>query len=223
MLGVTRCFAPERSKKLMNASTFTPMFAHADRGHAVEETWIMHMALETKRWTRGDLEHLPDDGNMYEVVHGELFVTPAPRARHQQIVVVLARIIGRYVDAHGLGDIHQARSVLVFEGSEVEPDIMVKPKVSAPPPEWESAPTPFLVVEVLSDTTRRRDRIEKRGLYLEAGVDEYWIVDGERRSITVIRPEQSDEELSDWLHWHPAGAPVPLEMDVAAMFRDALG
>jgi Uma2 family endonuclease len=199
------------------------MFAHADRGHAVEETRIMHMALETKPWTRGDLEHLPDDGNTYEVVHGELFVTPAPRARHQQIVVVLARIIGRYVDAHGLGDVHQARSVLVFEGSEVEPDIMVRPKVSAPPPEWENAPTPFLVVEVLSDTTRRRDRIEKRGLYLEAGVDEYWIVDGERRSITVIRPEQSDEELSDWLHWHPAGAPVPLEMDVAAMFRDALG
>jgi Uma2 family endonuclease len=208
---------------LMNTSMLVRMFAHAHRERIVEETRIMHMALKIKRWTRGDLEHLPDDGNAYEVVLGELFVTPAPRARHQAIVVVLARLLGRYVDTLGLGDVHQARSVLVFDGSEVEPDIMVRPKVPPPPPEWENAPPPFLVVEVSSDTTSRRDRIQKRSLYMEAGVAEYWIIDGDRRAITVVRPDQSDADLIDWLRWHPAGAPAAFELDIAAMFREALG
>lgn len=183
----------------------------------------MHMAQGTVPWTRAGLERLPDDGNTYEVVRGELFVTPAPRARHQEIVVVLARHLSRYVDAHDLGNVHQARSVMVFEGSQVEPDIMVRRAVPPPPPEWEDAPVPFLVVEVLSDATRRRDRVQKRSLYLDAGVPEYWIVDGDQRTIRVVRPERGDEELSDALRWHPLGASAPLSLDIAAMFREALG
>lgn len=183
----------------------------------------MHMAQETHIWTRADLQRLPDDGNTYEVVCGELFVTPAPRARHQEIIVVLARRLSRYVESHALGDVHQARSVMVFEGSEVQPDIMVRGKVPPPPPEWEDAPLPFLVVEVLSGATRRRDLVQKRALYLDAGVAEYWIVDGEHRTIRVVRPQHEDEIVADELRWHPAGASEPLVLDIASLFREALG
>lgn len=182
----------------------------------------MPMAQTIKRWTRADLGNLPDDGNSYEVIRGELFVTPAPRVRHQQIVVVLARLIGRYVDAHGLGDVHQPRSVIVFEDNEAEPDLMVRPAVSAPVDEWEDAPMPFLVIEVVSDSTRRRDLTAKRSLYLDAGIPEYWIVDGDARSITVVRRDVPDVVVADRLRWSPAGAPAPLDIDVKALFRDAL-
>jgi len=183
----------------------------------------MHMAPQTKRWTRAELAQLPDDNNKYEVVRGELFVTPAPRLRHQQLIVVLARLLAAYVARHGLGDIHQARSVMIFDGSEVEPDLMVRPLVRPPLPEWEDAPIPVLVVEVLSDTTQRRDHVAKRALYLAAGVAEYWIVDGDTRSITVVRRDRPDELVLGRLVWHPTGATALLEIDAAEMFLEALG
>ena len=50
----------------------------------------MHMATKTRRWTRADLASLPDDGNRYEVLDGELFVTPQAAYRHQRIAFRLA-------------------------------------------------------------------------------------------------------------------------------------
>ena len=64
-----------------------------------------------------------------------------------------------------------------------------------------------------------RDDVQK---YLDAGIAEYWIVDGDERSIRVIRHDV-DEVLQEILRWHPAGAPEPLMLDIAAMFREALG
>lgn len=97
---------------------------------------------------------------------------------------------------------------MVFDGNAVEPDIMARRAV--PPPEWEDAPLPFLVVEVLSGATKRRDHVQKRALYLDAGVPEYWIVDGEHRTIRVVRPQHDDEIVAETLRWHLAGAGSPL-------------
>ena len=188
-----------------------------------EEIWTMHMALKTRSWTRRDLDRLPDDGNSYEVVRGELFVTPAPGSRHQQIVAELADRVAPYVAAHRIGQLHFPRAVVVIGGSQVEPDFMVRRKVQPPPPSWEEASLPILVVEVLSETTRRRDLIAKRSLYLEAGIEEYWMLDGERRTITVARAGHPDAGLVDTLRWHPSGASSPLDIDVPTLFRDALG
>src|SRR6266849_8248096 len=167
------------------------IFAHA-AGPPVEENRIMHMATKTRRWTLADLEHMPDDGNSYELVRGELFVTPAPRNAHQEIVAALTAIIAPNVWKHSVGQIHHPRAVVIIDGSQVEPDLMVRPSVSPPLPSWEDMPLPLLIVEVLSDTTRRRDLVDKREFYADIGIAEYWIVDGDARTFTVVHAKGSE-------------------------------
>jgi Uma2 family endonuclease len=184
----------------------------------------MAMPDTIARWTLPELHRLPDDGNRYELVRGELFVTPPPSVAHQEIVAVLADLLQPYVAKHGLGRLHFPRSVVrVGTDSEVEPDLMVRPIPDRTPASWNDVPLPILVIEVMSATTRRRDRVEKRALYVDAGVPEYWIVDREHRTIRVVRPGSEDAGLSTTLIWHPSGASEPLVIDVGLLFRAALG
>jgi Uma2 family endonuclease len=177
----------------------------------------MRMATRTKRWTLAELHRLPDDGNTYELVRGDLFVTPPPTNDHETIAARLTRILDPYVAANDLGLVFRARAVMRFEGSEVEPDLMVRqPQTSGR--DWDDAPTPILVVETLSGSTRRRDLGAKRQLYLDAGVAEYWIVDSEAQSVRVVRQGESDQLATEQLTWAPAGAREPLVFEVTAIF-----
>jgi Uma2 family endonuclease len=178
----------------------------------------MAMPNAVKRWTLQELHSLPDDGNKYELVRGELFVTPPPSYDHETIGARLTQILVPYVAAHGLGLVYHPRAVLRFEGSEVEPDLMVR--AVAPGADWDRAPVPILVVEILSPSTRRRDREQKRALYAEAGVAEYWMVDPETRSITVVGAGRPDLVETEGLVWSPAGTSAPLMIGVAGLFSD---
>lgn len=179
----------------------------------------MVMATETRQWTLAELHRLPDDGNRYELVRGELFVTPAPSNPHERIAARLTRIIDPYAAKHGLGDVYHPRAVMMFDGSQLEPDLMVRlPHADEDNQAWETAPIPSLVVEIVSRTTWRRDRNEKRALYLDAGVAEYWFVDGAERTITVVKPASADVTVRDTMCWHPNGASEPLCFDVSEVF-----
>lgn len=178
----------------------------------------MAVATATRRWTLEELHSLPDDGNKYELIHGELFVTPAPTLQHEAVAANLTAILLPYVVAQNLGRVFHPRAVLRRTGSEVEPDLMVLPHF-APGANWDDAPTPMLVVEILSPTTRRRDREHKRDFYLEIGVAEYWIVDPELRAIVAVRPGAVDTAFADEMVWHPAGASEPLSFAVSTLFR----
>src|SRR5688572_24416389 len=184
----------------------------------------MHMARKTESivWTLEDLDRLPDDGNRYELVRGELFVTPAPSPPHELIAVVLSDILGDYVRHHKVGRVFHPRAVVRAEGSEVEPDVMVRAWTGRVATRWEEAPLPLLVVEIASTVTRRRDEGPKRAFYVDLGVPDYWIVDRETRTIRVIRPG-TDVVTRDTIKWHRDGAAEPLLLDVAAVFREALG
>ena len=138
---------------------------------AAEEGWVMHVAIETKRWTLDELHSLPDDGNKYELVRGELFVTPAPTGQHESILAALSALLTPYVVANKLGLVYHPRAVLRFEDSEVEPDLMVRRRWGHANTDWETAPLPSLIVEVLSPSTRNRDRKQKRTLYATPGPD----------------------------------------------------
>ncbi len=180
----------------------------------------MHMAISTRRWTIAEWERLPRDGNRYEVVAGELFVTPMPAPGHQIVVQRLWEALLPYVRRWGLGSVFAAGVDLFFGADEVaEPDLAVfgVPE-EALPKRWKDAPAPILVAEVRSDSTWRRDVGPKRRLYTSRRIAVYWMVDPEERTVRVVRPGWPDEMVTDALRWHPAGAGDPLEIALSAIF-----
>ena len=138
-------------------------------------------------WTYDDYLHFPDDGKRYEIVDGEVYVTPAPNLRHQDIVGLLYRRIADHLDRHGGGRVFFAPvDVVLSPTNVVEPDIVFvadadRDRITAA--NLQGAPT--LAVEVLSDP--RHDRVRKRQLYARFGVAEYWIVDPEGERVEVYR------------------------------------
>lgn len=178
----------------------------------------MAMSMPAKAWTLEELHRLPDDGNKYELIRGELYVTPPPSVDHEEVLARLSAILTGYVERHGVGRVYRPRAVIRFEGSEAEPDLMVRVVSSGIHGNaWEALPPPVLVVEALSPTTRRRDLGNKREYYLDAGAGEYWVLDGERREIRVIRPGEQDVIARESLAWRAAAA-EPLVIDVVALF-----
>ena len=180
----------------------------------------MGMAAPTY-WTAEMVRQLPDDGNRYEVVHGELLVTPAPRLDHQLLVTRASIALGNYLALEPVGivltspaDISWGRDVLV------QPDVFVIPHDEARTHDWSRIRSLLLVVEVLSPSTARADRFTKRRRYQEAGVPLYWIVDGEEQRVEVWTPgAQLPVIESDRLVWHPAGAGQPFTLALADLFR----
>lgn len=181
----------------------------------------MHVAIDTKRWTLEELHSLPDDGNKYEVVRGDLFVTPAPTGQHESILAALSALLTPYVVANKLGLVYRPHAVLRFEDSEVEPDLMVRHPWGSANTDWVTAPLPSLIVEVLSPSTRKRDRKEKRTLYGDARIPEYWIIDPEAKAVTVTARNDLDRTVRDTLVWYPSGAEEPLEIRLSDVFIDS--
>lgn len=178
------------------------------------------MALDTQPWTLEMLHRLPDDGNKYELVRGELFVTPPPAREHETILALLTRVLVPYVDRHNLGLVYHAKAVVRFQGNEVEPDLMVRDD-RGKGNDWEKAPLPILLVEVLSPSTRRRDLNQKRELYADIDIAEYWVIDPEKRVAHVFRGDAGPRIESEDLVWHPKGATEPLTIDLPDLFVDA--
>jgi Uma2 family endonuclease len=171
-----------------------------------------------KFWTIEELDRLPEDGNKYEVVDGELFATPSPTFGHEQIIALLARLLDNFVETHELGITFSGRPSVRVRPSSVEPDLIVTQFADDLPQSWEGAPTPMLVVEVHSPSTRRRDRLQKRDFYIRCGIPEYWMVDPESRCITQVRPGQEDVIACDTITWRPPGTAAELTFDVARVF-----
>ena len=179
----------------------------------------MQTAPPKKRWTLEEMHALSEDGNKYELVYGELWVTPAPRDRHETILARLTRVLDGYVEAQGVGLVYRPRAVFrVRREVEVEPDLMIRQPHPDPDGEWETAPWPSLVVEVVSKSSRKRDYGGKRELYMSEGIPEYWIVDGDFRTITVVRPGRDPEPVTDRLTCSPAGARDPLTFELSRVF-----
>lgn len=181
----------------------------------------MPMALETPEWTVAQRDRLPDDGNRYEVVGGELFVTPMPSWRHQIIADELCDLLKPYVRRHQLGSAFVLETDVIGSDKDVVvPDVVVYPFTRENLPERAiDAPRPILVAEIRSPATWRRDVGPKRDLYIALGVPEYWIVDPDERAVTVVRGGRADERVTEVLRWHPAGATRALEIDLRTLLR----
>jgi len=164
---------------------------------------------------------MPDDSNRYEVVYGELLVTPAPRAWHQVIVQRLTVALANFLEDNPVGFVLSAPADISWG-----PDVLVQPDVFVVPPEeartleWTRMRTLLLVAEVLSPTTARADRFLKRLRYRQAGVPLYWVVDGEERSVEIWTPADDFPVLErERLVWHPPGAGGPFTLTLDQLFR----
>jgi Uma2 family endonuclease len=154
-------------------------------------------------------------------VHGELLVTPAPRELHQRLVGRLFLDLGSYLRAHPLGMAYPGGDVVSGDDNLVVPDLFVMDLVSARTGDWRQMAPPLLVVEVLSRSTARHDRFTKRRLYQELGIPCYWLVDAEARVVEVWTPERPFPTVEqEQVTWHPSGAPEPLVIGLAELFRE---
>jgi Uma2 family endonuclease len=148
------------------------------------------MSTTARGLTYADLETIPQEreGDRHELIDGELIVTPSPMPRHQIIVKNLTYRLEQHIDAGDLGTLIPAPiDVWLSPHDLLVPDLIF---ISRQRQQLIGAKAvraaPDLVIEILSPGTRRRDLTSKRALYARFGVQEYWIVDPEARTVTVL-------------------------------------
>ena len=169
-------------------------------------------------WTYSDYARLPDDGNRYEVIDGELLVTPSPSPLHQRVGARLLMALDPFVERHHLGLVIPDVDLLFRTGQFLRPDLLVVPESGRDGITDRGIETaPLLVVEILSPTSGAIDRVKKPARYGDFAIPEYWVLDPEERCAWVWRfaegattPERCEQRLT----WHPRGAREPLVVDL---------
>ena len=181
----------------------------------------MGMPAPLLEWTAEMARALPEDGNRYEVLDGELHVTPAPRLRHQWALGDLLHLIHAYVEREALGRTMLSPADIEYSPRRhVQPDLFVVPFAPGRPPrEWHEVRDLLLVIEVLSPGTAQVDRHRKRRIYLEEGVPTYWIVDLDARRVEAWRQGAQHPTIHErTLTWQPVADREPLRLDLLAFF-----
>jgi Uma2 family endonuclease len=182
-----------------------------------------------RHWTAAHVRELiaaaPLASPRYELVDGELLVTPSPSAPHQALVVELQAALREYVGKHNIGVAATSPSDVELEPERItQPDVYV---VSFS--EWERVlavgfplHTLFLAVEVLSPSSSRYDRVSKRALY-QRYVPEYWVIDTDARVVERWRTgDDRPEIVTQSLVWQGPGSVPPLNIDLPRLFSTAL-
>lgn len=178
-----------------------------------------------RSWTYEEYVSLPDDGNRYEVIGGELYVTPAPQSPHQEVVARLIELLRPFVRKHGLGRVLPGPIDVLFGPKDyLEPDLVyIRQERRAFVTKRGVEVAPDLVIEIVSVSTASRDRGLKRERYARFGVTEYWVVDAEAREIEIYglsedprRPRIERETL----RWQPIADGPVLEIDVRELLSD---
>ena len=145
---------------------------------------------EFKRW----VERRPlADVNRYELINGRIVMTPPAGWGHGEVGARVVRFLGNFVEEHDLGRVFDSSTGYDLpSGETLEPDAsFISHERWAKGPQVRRGQflkiAPTLVVEILSPATARRDRLEKKRLYEANGVEEYWLVDPDRREVVVFR------------------------------------
>ena len=149
----------------------------------------MVITAPIRKLTYADYCRTPD-GERYELLDGELVMSPSPRLPHQEICMELGALLHLFVKTRGLGRVYSAPcDVVLSETDVVQPDLLFvaneRAHILFDGDNVQGAPD--LVVEILSPSTANRDRTLKRALYAQYSVQEYWLVDPDARTVTVLR------------------------------------
>ena len=138
-----------------------------------------------------------DDNNQYELIGGKLILVPAPRTIHQKVKLRLAWFITNFIRKNDLGEILDAPTdVILTEKDKPQPDILFisKERLNIIT-EYNVQGAPDLIIEVLSPSTSRWDRVEKSKMYYTHGVKEYWIADPDSKVIEIFIPGENNWNL----------------------------
>ena len=183
--------------------------------------------MPRRRWTAAQVRELMDDprpGPRYELIGGELIVTPSGTYPHQIAVTEFLQAIKEYVLTQKVGLALTSPADLELKADTItQPDVFVIPKASFcdsdVTPEWTDVTGLVLAVEIISPSSVRTDRIIKRDFYMDAGVAEYWIVDLNARLVERWIPSRETPELARTaLEWLPQGAGSSLIIDLPELF-----
>jgi len=179
-------------------------------------------AYDTSTWTYDEYARLPEDGDRYEIIRGEVCVTPGPSPRHQWVALRLLRTLSEYVERHGLGVVLNDVDLLFVSGEFLRPDMLFVPwdRLSGITTRGvESAPD--LVIEVLSPGSERIDRDKKPPRYAELGVPAYWLVDPANHAIEIFTPAEAAAPViaKRRLEWQPDPDVSALSIDVPVLFE----
>jgi Uma2 family endonuclease len=148
--------------------------------------------VRSSQLTYEDYLLFPDDGTRHEIIDGDHCVTPAPKTKHQKVSFNLTVAVGSFVKQRGLGLVLAAPSdVILSDDNVVQPDLLFVSTARANiVTEDNIRGAPDLVVEIISETTRKKDEVTKRKLYERFGVQEYWVVDPELETVKIFRRTQ---------------------------------
>jgi Uma2 family endonuclease len=162
---------------------------------------------------------LPDDGRRYELLEGELYMTPAPSTQHQRIVMRLSALLYTHVQQRQLGDVLPSPiDVLLSPLTVVQPDLVfVSWNRRAIITERAIEGAPDLVIEILSPTTADHDRTLKAQIYARYRVPQYWIIAPQERRLEVYALETDTYRMvsvhAENAHFQPLlfpGLTIPL-------------
>jgi len=141
---------------------------------------------------------LPQDRNRYEILDGELYMTPSPDYLHQLVLYRLVAILSAYVEPRELGQLLFApMDVLLDEINIVQPDLLFLSRLKIPSRGAKNIRVaPDLVVEILSPSSAEQDRVNKKRIYARHGVPHYWIVDPNDRIFEVYELAGAEYRLA---------------------------
>ena len=142
-----------------------------------------------RKLTYDDYARIPDDGKRHEIIDGELYVTPSPFRPHQGLSIELGSRLHLFVKSHRLGRVYPAAfDVILSKHDIVQPDLMfISNERAGIVTERNVQGAPDLVIEILSESTRRFDEGIKLHLYECSGVLEYWMFNTSRKITRVYR------------------------------------
>ena len=163
------------------------------------QRWLKNPLLEVYNLSMGtevipkvtfeEFRQFPIDGKRYELVRGEVHVTPAPATRHQAIVQNLSGNLWPFVIKNRLGEVWTAPlDVRLSEDTALQPDLIFVSNARAGiiQEDW-IAGAPDLVVEVSSPSTAAYDRARKLPIYADSGVSEFWLIDSQAKTVEVLK------------------------------------
>lgn len=158
----------------------------------------MKVLSEERKYSAQDFERLPEGPPYYQLIEGDLIMSPAPSYSHQRTVGKVFLKLSRLLEEKGQGEVLiSSIDVYLDEKNVFQPDIVVLLKEGKAKVEEKGIfGPPDVVVEILSPSTAYYDLIVKKEVYERAGVKEYWILDPNRKTFEIYKNTEEGLKLS---------------------------